>query len=158
MNRNLKDESGMTLVESMMAILILLVGLLAMAQVLAFSVVASKNYGRDAGKTTVSARNKMEELTGLQFTTSGTAAGLTAGGSIYPSSPVTGYVEYINQAGSAITTTSPDVTYVRQWQISDTNANTKQIMVSVSVNNSKRRLKYGETPSTTMVTVKTKAP
>jgi prepilin-type N-terminal cleavage/methylation domain-containing protein len=75
-----KEQSGMTLIESMIAMLILLVGLLSIAQVLTLSIIASKNYGRDAGKTTASARDKMEELSGLNFTD----VRLTAGGSIDP--------------------------------------------------------------------------
>jgi len=162
MNKNLKEESGMTLIESMIALLILLIGLLTMAQVLAFSVIASKNYGRDAGRTTVSARDKMEELTALRFTytytnTSDTFTdtGLTTGGSLYPSTPVTGYVEYFGPNGG--TASASDATYVRQWEISDISANQKKIMVSVS-STDKRRLRYGERPSTTLVTVKTRSP
>ncbi len=144
MNNDLKNESGMTLVESLMAIVILLIGLLAMAQVMAFCVVASKNYGRDAGKTTVTARDKMEELSSLSF------AGLTAGGSVDPAAPATGYVEYLTSTGS--TTTQAAAAYTRQWQIVSDSATAKRIIVLVTSNKS---IKYGVAPSTTMVTVKT---
>ncbi len=162
MSKNLKEERGMTLVESLIAMLILLVALLAMAQVLAFSVIASKNYGQDAGKTTVSARDKMEELTGMGFTYTFTNPSdtftdtrLTAGGSLYPSTPVTGYADYFDTVGG--TAAASDAVYVRQWQISDISANQKRIMVSVSSTDN-RRLRYGERPSTTLVTVKTRTP
>ena len=144
MNKNLKDESGMTLVESLMAIVILLIGLLAMAQVMAFCVVASKNYGRDAGKTTVIARDKMEELSSLPFLS------LTAGGSVDPAAPTTGYVEYFNLAGG--TTTQAAAAYTRQWQVISDSATVRRIIVLVTSNKS---IKYGVAPSTTMVTVKT---
>ncbi len=149
MTSGLKDQSGMTLVETMMAILILLVGLLGLAQVLAFDVIASKTYGRDAGKTTASARDKMEQLTGLQFSN----ASLAAGGSIYPSDPVTGYVDYLNPTGG--TTAAGSAAYTRQWQITDVSSTQKTIKVSVT---SRRSFRYGIAPSTLLVTVKTPSP
>jgi prepilin-type N-terminal cleavage/methylation domain-containing protein len=161
MQSNLKDEKGMTLVESMIAILILVVGLLATAQVLAFCVIASKTYGRDAGKTTASAHDKMEELVNLQFSDTttnvtfnspypATGVGLTAGGSVYPSAPVAGYADYLNFTGSR--TSSGSSAYTRQWQIINDSANVKRIIVSVA---SKRSYRYGIAPSTTIVTQKT---
>jgi Tfp pilus assembly protein PilV len=161
MNKEIKDENGMTLVESMMAILILLFGLLSMAQVLAFCVMGSKTYGRDTGKTTASAHDKMEELAGLQFgdtTTNVTVAppypssgvGLTAGGSIYPASPVDGYADYLDSAGSR--TTGSSALYTRQWQIVNESASSKRIVVSVV---STRSFRNGAAPSTTLVTQKT---
>lgn len=146
MDKRLKEDSGMTLIESMLSILILLVGLLLLAQVLTMSIVASKTYGRDAGKATVSARDKMEELSGLDFAD----AALTAGGSIDPSSPATGYVDGLNADGTINTNGAPD--YTRQWQIIDDSANLKRIIVSVT---SSRSFDHGTPPSTVMVTEKT---
>ena len=161
MRRSLKDESGMTLVESMIALLIMLVGLLSMAQVLAFSVLASKTYGRDATKTTASAHDKMEELTSLAFSDTTTdvtmdapfpssGVGLTAGGSIAPADPADGYVDYLDLSGAR--TTAEDAGYTRQWQITNNSTTLKTIMVSVTSN---RSFEYGVPPSTTLVTQKT---
>jgi prepilin-type N-terminal cleavage/methylation domain-containing protein len=154
------DDRGMTLIETMMAMLILLVGLLSMAQVLAFSVVASKTYGRDATKVTAYAHDKMEELTGISFadtttnvtvnppyTTNG--LGLTAGGSIPPSAPVAGYADYLDISG--IRTASGNAGFTRQWQVINDSANVKRIIVVVTSNKSFR---YGVAPSTTVVTEK----
>jgi prepilin-type N-terminal cleavage/methylation domain-containing protein len=160
MSGNLKDEKGMTLVEVMIAILILLSGLLVMAQVMAFSVIASKTMGRDAGKTTAAARDKMEELMGLSFsdvTTNVTVAapfpatglGLTAGGSVYPADPVDGYVDYINQSG--VRGTAASAGYTRQWQIVNTSAALKTLIVSVR---STKSFRFGIAPSTTLITQK----
>jgi len=160
MNTDIKNESGMTLVESMIAILILLVGLLTMAQVLAFSVIASKTHGRDAGKTTASAQEKMEELAALNFAdiatnvtvspaTSTGGTGLAAGGSIYPSEPVQGYADYITSTGSR--TTATNAAYTRQWQITNTSSTLKTIAVSVRSNKS---MQYGTAPSTVLITQK----
>ena len=163
MRRNLSDESGITLVESLIAILILLVGLLAMAQALTFSVLASKTHGRDAAKATTSANDKMQELTSLQFndvTTNvavnppypATGNGLAAGGSIPPAGPVAGYVDYLDSAGGR--TTAGNALYTRQWQVIDdpSGAELKRIIVTVTSN---RSFRVGTPPSTTIVTEKT---
>jgi hypothetical protein len=160
-HRDFSDESGMTLVETMIALLILLVGLLSMAQVLAFTVVASKTYGRDGTKTTASAHDKMEELTGLKFTDTTTNVtvnspfpaggyGLRAGGSIPPLMPAPGYADYLDTVGAR--TTAGNAAYTRQWQIINDSANVKRIIVAVTSN---RSFRYGTAPSTTVVTEKT---
>ncbi len=144
MSRDVQSESGMTMVESLIAILILLAGLLTMAQVLAFSVLASKNFGRDSGKATILAHDRMERLTGLVYTD----AQLNAGGSVYPVDPVTGYSDNLKADGSLAT--SGISYYTRQWQIIDrTTPQRKTIIVSVRSNKS---FQYGTTPSTTLVT------
>jgi Tfp pilus assembly protein PilV len=161
MRKQMSDESGMTLVETLIALMVLMFGLLAMAQVMAFNVVASKTFGRDATKTTAFARDKMEELTSLRFTDTTTnvtvdppypasGVGLSAGGGIPPTAPVAGYADYLNQAG--VRTTSANALYTRQWQIINDTANIKRIIVSVTSNKSFR---YGTPPSTTVVTQKT---
>jgi len=159
MKRNLKDESGMTLIESMIAMVIMLAGLLILAQVLAFSVIASKTYGRDAGQTTAAARDKMEELMSLRFADTTTnvttnahtsdGKGLLAGGSIYPAGAVDGYTDHIDFNGTRTAAGASE--FVRQWMIADDSASLKTISVSV------RRVKgfnYGVAPSTVIVTHK----
>ncbi|GEM_PF-1468961 len=162
MKSALKNESGMTLVESMIAILILLFGLLALAQAIAFSVVASKTFGRDSGLATAAAHDKMEELVGLPFgdtTTNLTEAppygadgtGLAPGGSFYPADPVEGYTDTLDVTG-ARTASAADIAYTRQWQVVDETATRKRIIVSVRSNKS---FNYGTPPSTVLVTQKT---
>ncbi len=155
-------ESGMTLVETMCATLILAFGLLAMSQALVFSVLISKSYGRDATEATAAAHDKMQELTGLQFTDTTTnltvaapypsnGVGLSAGGSIPPAAEAAGYVDYINFAG--VRTAQTGAAFTRQWQIVNESANLKRIMVTVTSNRSYRN---GEAPATTLVTYKTR--
>ena len=162
MKSALKNESGMPLVESMIAILILLFGLLALAQAIAFSVIASKTYGRDSGLATAAAHDKMEELVGLPFgdTTTNLAedppygaagTGLAAGGSFYPADPVEGYSDALDVAG-ARTASASDIAYTRQWQVINETAARKKIIVSVRSNKS---FDYGTAPSTVLVTQKT---
>jgi Tfp pilus assembly protein PilV len=161
MHKNLPDEGGMTLVETMIATLILGVGLLAITQALTFSVVASKVYGHHAMQATAAARDKMQELTGLKFadtTANVTVAapfptngvGLTAGGSILPSSSVAGYIDYIDAAG--VRTTQSAAAYTRRWQILNDDTSLKRIIVVVTSNKNYRN---GSAPSTTLVTYKT---
>jgi len=153
-------ESGLTLVETLIALLILMAGLLVMAQTLTFTLAASKTHGRDAAKATASAHDKMEELTNLEFTDTTTnlmvtppytsnGVGLTAGGSIPPSTPVAGYVDYLDTSGAR--TTSGNAAYTRQWQIIDDASFTdlKRIIVTVTSN---RSFRVGTSPSTTLVT------
>lgn len=161
MRKKLPDESGMTLVEAMIAMLVLLVGLLAVAQVIVFNTLAGKAYGRDATQATAAAHDKMEELTGLAFTDTTTnitvappfpanGVGLTAGGSIPPAAPAAGYCDYLDTAG--VRTTAGAAAYTRQWQVINDSATLKRIIVAVTSNKS---LRHGIAPSTTAVTYKT---
>jgi Tfp pilus assembly protein PilV len=161
MLKKLSEERGMTLVETMIALMVLLFGLMAMAQVLAFSIVASKTLGRDSTKTTAFARDKMEELQSLSFADVHTnvtvnppyptnGVGLTAGGSVPPASLAEGYYDYLDSAGAR--TDSEAALYTRQWQILADGTNIKKIIVAVTSNKSFR---YGTAPSTVLVTQKT---
>jgi len=161
MQQDMSDDSGLTMVETMIATLILLFGLLAMAQVLAFSIVASKTLGRDATKATAYAHDKMEELTGLNFADTTTnvtvpapfpanGAGLLAGGSIPPNAPTANYVDYLDANGVRTAVGAPF--YTRQWQIVNDTANLKRIIVVVT---SQKSFKYGTAPTATAVTYKT---
>ena len=61
------DEAGFSLVETLIAMFILVVALLALSQLFSMAIVLNKNGGRDATKTTVFAHDKMEELNSLAF-------------------------------------------------------------------------------------------
>jgi Flp pilus assembly protein TadG len=143
-----RGERGETLVETMIASLILGIGLLTVMG--ALSAVATKqnwNQGDRGTRTTEYALDKMEQLLALGFndaagntavyptqSTGGTGlggvmAGSSTSGGVVTGSPVTGYVDYLNSAGD-LQTTSTGALYVRQWSIS-TNAagNLKSITV-----------------------------
>ena len=154
----LQQEKGFTLVETLIALVILSFGLMALAQVLAMTLLMNKNNGRDASKTVALAHDKMEELGSLNFTDTATnltanppyptnGVGLTAGGSIAPAATVDGYVDYLDDGGSR--TTAASAAFTRQWQIISDTANLKRIMVSVASNKS---FKYGTAPVTVTVT------
>lgn len=161
--KKISDKSGFTLLETLIALVILAVGLLFLAQALVFSVAASKTYGRDAARVTTGAHDKMAELTSLQFNDTSTnltvaypytkdGLGLTSGGSIPPADPVDGYVDYLDGAGDR--TTADNASFTRHWQIIDdaTAPDLKRIIVTVTSN---RSFEIGERPSTTLLTEKT---
>lgn len=89
------DEEGMTLVETMVAMMVLVFGLLMLAQFLTFHVIESKTHGRNATKATAAAQDKMDELNTFVFAD----PQLTAGGSLPPSPPMPGYSDYLDDSG-----------------------------------------------------------
>jgi len=167
------NEHGLTLIETMIAMLILMVALVSLAQVFGVAMVLNKNHGRDASKTTTFAHDKMEELTRLTFTrvpatkdtTSNltvnpvngvypaTGVGLTTGGSIPPVAAAAGYTDTLDING-ARTTVAADIAFRRQWQIEEPvvgNVNLLRISVSVT---STRSFNVGTAPATVQVTLK----
>lgn len=160
MHSRTSKEEGMSLIETMIALMILLFGLLSMAQVLAFSIMASKTYGRDATKTTASAHDKIEELMSLRFSdaTSNLTVnppytadghGLTAGGALPPAAPAAGYADYLDFSGAR--TVAANAAYTRQWSIVDESNTLKRISVVVT---SDKSFRNGTAPATTLVTEK----
>ena len=160
------NDSGLTLIETMIAMLILMVALVSLAQIFGVAMALNKNHGRDASKTTTFAHDKMEELNNLLFsptamdtTTDLTVNppypavanhGLTVGGSIAPTAVVANYVDYLDQNG-ARTTVVADRAFTRQWQIQTVNATLLLFSVSVTSN---RSFNIGTAPATVEVTYK----
>ena len=155
------NDSGLTLIETMIAMLILMVSLVSLAEIFGIAMVLNKNHGRDASKTTAFAHDKMEELNSLAFadTTANltvdppypaSGKGLFGGGTIPPTPPVANYVDYLDQNGVR-TIVAADRVFTRQWQIIDVNASLKQINVAVT---STRSFNFGTPPVTVSVTYK----
>ena len=155
------DEAGLSLVETLVAMLILVVALLSLSELFGLAILLNKNHGRDASKATAFAHDKMEELNGLAFgdtTTSvtvdppypATGIGLSPGGSIPPGTPSTNYVDYLDQNG--VRTTAANAAFTRQWQITAESGTLKRISVAVTSN---RSFGQGPAPATVSVTYKT---
>src|SRR5215510_13248132 len=154
---NRKGEAGISLIETMIALGILMIislGILTMAIV---SMTTTENQGHLAARTTEYAQDKMEQLLGLQFTdgqsgaglgtdttsidtvnntyTLGTGGnGLLAGGSINTSAPSNGYVDYLDANGNPLgggATRPANTFFIRAWQITNTSATLKTITVRV---------------------------
>jgi len=158
------NKGGFSLIETMIAMFIMVFALISLAQLMALAIVVNKNQGRDATKATGFAHDKMEELTGLAFTDTTTnvsvspfsvtaSTGLSAGGNLPPTAPVANYSDTLDQFG-ARTIVPANIAFTRQWQIANVNATLKQITVGVTSNKSFRS-GNGALPVTVSVTLKT---
>lgn len=154
-----RSEAGISLIETMIALGILMVislGILTMAIV---SITTTENQGHLAARTTEYAQDKMEQLLGLSFsdcqlndasvnctdttsidTTNNTytlgtgGTGLYHGGSLSTTSPTNGYVDYLDASGNPLgggATKPANAFYIRVWQITDTSSTLKTISVTV---------------------------
>ena len=157
------NKGGFSLIETMIAMFIMVFALISLAQLMALAIVVNKNQGRDATKATGFAHDNMEELTGLAFTDTTTnvsvspfsvtaSTGLSAGGNLPPTAPAANYSDTLDQFG-ARTTIPGSIAFTRQWQITNVNA-MKQIAVAVTSNKSFRS-GNGALPVTVSVTLKT---
>ena len=118
-------ESGISLIETMIATVLIMVGLMAVLGLFAASMAHNQAHGDLASRATTYGQTKMEELLALQFadattnttvwpyTTTGTgntglcgnlAANATCGG-LNPASPLAGYVDYLDYQGTPIAAT-----------------------------------------------------
>ena len=125
-------QSGLTLIETMIALVVLLI---AAAGILAATTVAiptTENQGHLSARATEYAQDKMEQLLNLKFcdatsdttqfpTVNAGGTGLTIGGSIPPAAAVNGYVDYLDVNGNLLGGgAAPPANWYfrRQWQVS----------------------------------------
>jgi hypothetical protein len=165
---NQSAQRGDTLIETMIAAIVMLVGVTGVMSL--FTVAISQNSGQGdiATRTAVYAQDKTEQLMALSFSngvsdttiypshaTGGTGlGGVMAGnatvGGINPASPVASYVDYLD--AGAQQTTATGANYMRQWTISTSaSGNLKTITVLTTVKN---WIGKGLAPSTTLVCTK----
>lgn len=160
------SDTGSTLVEVIVAILImgtLAAGLLSMA---AIALTQSENQGHLAARTAEYAQDKMEQLLVLSFgdTTSDTRVfpanvagglGLTPGGSINPAAPVVGYADYLDASGNLLASASATPPtgwfYQRVWQIVSISGTLKEVRVTATV---ARSVGNTQRPTATLVSMK----
>ena len=146
--RSRRSQAGISLIETMIALGILLivsVGILAMT---ALSITTTENQGHLAARTAEYAQDKMEQLLSLSFTDTQTdtsvasfvadssagSPGLAAGGSVTYGSGASGYIDYLDASGNPLgggTTAPSGWYYVRMWKITDSSSTLKQIEVKV---------------------------
>jgi type II secretory pathway pseudopilin PulG len=167
----LSRHSGMSLLETMIALVILIIATVGILTLGMVATGTTENQGHLAARTSEYAQDKLEQLISLAWTdttsdttvlpigTSGT--GLSVGGSSDPSSPTTGYVDYLDNSGNLLTITSgvapSNWFYIRVWQISipdSTNyPNLKQITVTAKVK-AQVGAPQGALPRSTLTTLK----
>lgn len=122
--RSNRVQAGFTLLEMVIATVVLLIGTIGIAALFGIALTRTSSYGDKATRTAEYAQDKMEELLGQSFPT------LTSGDGITPSSPPTGFYDYIGSGGSP----TPDPSgalYMRRWQVVDTSTTLKTVTVKV---------------------------
>jgi len=141
------NNRGFNLIETVIAMTVLLIGLVAVMNVFTVTITQNTNQGEFALRNTQYAQDKMEQLLALSFYDSttdttvypptliggtGLGVGLTPGatkGSVDSASPVNGYVDYFDATGNLLTNSSGWF-YKRQWSIAlDATATLKTITV-----------------------------
>ena len=177
-----KSQAGMTLMETMVALGMLLVvasGVMGLASV---AVSTTETQGHLAARTAEYGQDKMEQLLALKFCDGGTTgktgtdttvfpavygagtglAGCSdmvngvplAGGSLSTTAPTAGYVDYLDASGNLVAATA-NWEYVRVWQITIPagTAGLKQVTVLAQVRNTVTN--SGLLPKSTVVALKT---
>lgn len=139
-------ERGFTLIEMVIASVVMMVGIVGVMALLSVAVARTAGTGDQASRTAEYAQDKMEQLMALEFsdvqsdvttypTVSTGGSGLTAGGSV--TTITTGYVDYgpDNYGKFYTSNTATQIGaayYTRQWWIVDTTASLKTMTVLVT--------------------------
>jgi Tfp pilus assembly protein PilV len=162
----LSHQSGMSLLEMLIALgmlLIVTVGVMSMA---AIAVQTTENQGHLQARAAEYAQDKMEQLISLSFgdtatdTTQFPAAatggtGLTVGGSSDPAAPTASYVDYLDRSGNVSAAASAWY-FIRVWKIETVSATLKKITVTTKVRYAVAPgSRTGMIPQATVVTLKT---
>jgi hypothetical protein len=143
----LKSERGTTLIETVIAVSLLLVVMIGLLSMAALATVYTENHGHLEARTTEYAQDKMEQLLTLVYTDQVTntivfpaapngGSGLSLGGSSDTNAPVAGYVDWLAQDGSLLGGgVTPPATwfYERVWRISQLTPGVKEVIVTATV-------------------------
>lgn len=183
LSRNRKPQSGMTLVETMIALAILLVvatGVMGLASV---AVSTTETQGHLAARTAEYAQDKMEQLLALKFCDGGTdgqsgtnttvfpsvtnpaGTGLAgcsdmtngvplSGGSLSTTAPTAGYVDYLDASGNLVASTAA-WEYIRVWQITIPPSTSGMKQITVLAQARYAIGSNGQVPQSTVVALKT---
>jgi hypothetical protein len=165
--RPARADAGAILIETMVALALLLIVMAGLLSMDGIATNFTENYGHLAARTAEYAQDKMEQLVVLAYgddstdtrvfpATSAGGTGLAVGGSSNPEAPADGYVDYLDVNGNLLASagTSPPAGWYfkRVWQVTNPSANLKQITVTVTVSLAFGRLKP---PASTMTALKT---
>lgn len=146
MTTSLHSDRGTTLIETMVALALLLTVMGGIITLSALSAKTTENNGHLAARTTEDAQDKMEQLQALTYgdavtdttvfpSVSPGGTGLAIGGSADPAAPVAGYVDWLAADGTFLGGgVNPPASwfYERVWQVSAYTPNVKQITVTVT--------------------------
>ena len=143
---SLASERGTTLIETMIALTVLLIAMSGLMTLAGMSARTTENQGHLAARTAEDAQDKMEQLLTLRYNdlTSDTTVfpavaaggtGLAIGGSLNPAVPVAGYVDWLAGDGTFLgggVTPPANWFYERVWQITQFTPTVKLISVTVT--------------------------
>ena len=160
-----RAEAGLSMLEVMIALGILLVVSLGILPLGLIAVSTTENQGHLAARATEYSQDKMEQLLTLAYNDAVTdtrvfpsaatgGTGLAIGGNADPSAPAAGYADYLDANGNAIAAgigVPAGWFYRRVWQISSPSANMKQIAVTTIVAHA---YSLGRTPQSTLLALK----
>jgi len=179
---NRKSQAGLSLLETMIALAILLLVAAGIMGLATIATSTTETQGHLASRTTEYAQDKMEQLLALKFCdgpTNGTdttvfpavvnagGTGLAgcnnpggnpptalSGGSLNPAAPTAGYVDYLDASGNLVTSTA-NWEYIRLWQISVPAGSSGLKQISVLAQARFTVGKNGQVPQSTVVALKT---
>lgn len=176
--RNRKRNAGMTFLETMVALALLLIVASGVMGLAGAAVSTTETQGHLAARTAEYAQDKMEQLLALKFcdgvtdttqfpavNSGGTGlAGCTnltapvptatAGGGLSAGAPTTGYVDYLDASGNLVASTA-NWEYVRVWQISVPAGSVGLKQITVLAQTSKAVGSSGRLPQATVAALKT---
>ncbi len=169
--KRLTVDRAVTLIESMIAVMILMVGIVSVMSMFSVAVGQNRNQGDLATRTTEYAQDKLEQLLALNFadgstdttvsppaSTGGTGLGgsmapsLTVG-SVDPTAPVSQYVDYLDPNGKVLPGSTGSL-FTRQWSIATDSTGSLKTITVFAIAYSPKGL--GLAPSTTLVCLKSK--
>lgn len=153
------SESGVTLLETMIAAVILLIGVAGVMGLMTVAASQTGSQGEILTRTAEYSQDKMDQLMALSFTNTstdttegtGSAVGLTAGGST--TTATSGYVDYLDGYGNQLTS-STDAFYTRMWSISNSSPGSSTLDVITVVTTGQNTGGGGGKPSSTLVCFK----
>jgi hypothetical protein len=165
MTTTLTSERGTTLIETMIALAVLLTVMGGILTMSGLSAKTTENNGHLAARTTEDAQDKMEQLQALTYNDVVTdtsvfpavnvgGTGLAVGGSLNPAAPVVGYVDWLAADGTLLgggVAPPANWFYERVWQITNFTPSVKQISVLVRT---KWAFAQATPPSSTVVALK----
>jgi Tfp pilus assembly protein PilV len=165
-----RDERGFSLLETVIAISLLMVVSLGLLPLGVIATTNTENQGHLMARTTEYAQDKMEQLLALSFgdATSDTRAfpatetggtGLAPGGSSNPEAPAANYVDYLDVNGSllaAVGTTAPaNWYYKRVWRVQLVTGSTTLKRITVTAKVKSAVGSTGRIPEATVTSLKT---
>lgn len=180
LQRKINTQAGMTLLETMIALTVLLIVATGVMSIAALTVSTTETQGHLAARTTEYAQDKMEQLLALKFCDGdtngtsgtdttvfpavvGTGTGLAgcsdmtagtaqSGGGLSTTAPTTGYVDYLDASGNLVAA-SGNWEYIRVWQITAQGTSMKQVSVKAQARHAVGT--NGRLPEATVVALKT---